>query len=119
MAADVRRGMPDRKLDRETFDQRFKSRFTDPISRNLDDEIDALAAVAWDAYADSRKAPLTRKAGPGFADPSFEIAIDWLNARAAIQAAQRRHDDASAKPEILLINGSRCAKRFSPTGTAT
>jgi multimeric flavodoxin WrbA len=112
--ADVRRGMPDRKLDRETFDRRFKSRFTDPVFRKLETEIDALAAAAWDAYADSRKAPLTREAGPGFADPSYEIAIDWLNAREAIQAAQRRHDDANGKPEILLINGSSRTEHTCP-----
>jgi hypothetical protein len=34
-----------------------------------------------DAYDDGRKAPTTRKAGPGFADPDYDIAVDWLTAR--------------------------------------
>ena len=112
--ADVRRGMPDRKLDRQTFDRRFKSQFTDPVFRKLDSEIDALAAAAWDAYADSRKAPLTRKAGPGFADPSYEIALDWLRAREDIQPAQRRHDTPDANPNILLVNGSSRTEHTCP-----
>jgi len=32
-------------------------------------ELDAIVAAACDAYSHSRKAPVTRKAGPGFADP--------------------------------------------------
>ena len=48
------------------------------------------------------KAPVTRKAGAGFADPDYEISVDWLAAREAILAAQRRHDDAGKPPRILL-----------------
>jgi hypothetical protein len=44
---------------------------------------------------------VTRKAGPGFADPDYEISVDWLAAREAILAAQRRHDDADETPRIL------------------
>lgn len=36
--------------------------------------------AAWDAYSHSRKSPITRKAGPGFADPDYEISVDWLAA---------------------------------------
>ena len=32
-------------------------------------------------------APLTRAAGPGFADPDYEIAVEWLEAREAVIAA--------------------------------
>ena len=39
--------------------------------------------AAWNAYSHSRKSPLTRKAGPGFADADYKIAIDWLAARDA------------------------------------
>ena len=111
---DVRRGMPSRKLDRVAFSRRFKSRFQDPAFRPLDQAIDALADAAWDAYADSRKAPLTRKAGPGFADPDYELATDWLAARDAIQEAQSRHDLSNRRPNILLINGSSRTEHTCP-----
>ncbi|MCR5878578.1 hypothetical protein [Phenylobacterium sp. J367] len=41
---------------------------------------------------------MTRKAGPGFADPDYDLSVDWLAAREAIQAAQARHDDKAGPP---------------------
>jgi hypothetical protein len=58
---DVRKGMPPRQLDRATFDQRFKSRFVDPVFAPLQKEVQAIMDAAWDAYDDSRKAPITAR----------------------------------------------------------
>ena len=93
---DVRKGMPPRRLDRGTFEKRFKSAFVDPVFSPLQRELQAITDAAWDAYDDSRKAPITRKAGAGFADPDYDIAVDWLIARDAIDAASRLHDDPAA-----------------------
>jgi multimeric flavodoxin WrbA len=106
--------MPPVKLSRAEFEKRYRSRFIDPVFRSLDRELAAVVDAAWDAYTNSRKSPLTRKAGPGFADPDYEIAVDWLAAREAILAAQRRHDDVSEKPRILLINGSSRSEHTCP-----
>jgi multimeric flavodoxin WrbA len=103
---DVRKGMPSVKLTREEFEKRYRSRFADPVFEPLQRELDTIIAAAWDAYSHSRKSPVTRKAGPGFADPNYEISVDWLAAREAILAAQRRHDAAGEMLRILLINGS-------------
>jgi hypothetical protein len=98
---------PLQKRDRVgEFEKRKRSRFSDPVFRPLNRELGAIVEAAWDAYINSRKSPVTRKAGPGFADPEYEISVDWLAAREAIHAAQRRHDDASETPRILIINGS-------------
>ena len=70
-APDIRKGMPPVKLSREEFEQRYRSRYVDPVFKPLQRELDAIVAAAWDAYSHSRKAPLTRKAGPGFADPDL------------------------------------------------
>ncbi|MBR1122715.1 flavodoxin family protein [Bradyrhizobium lablabi] len=112
-APDIRKGMPPVKLSREEFEKRYRSRYIDPVFRPLQRELDAIVAAAWDAYSHSRKAPITRKAGPGFADPDYEIAIDWLAAREAILEAQRRHDDGSAA-RILVINGSARSEHTCP-----
>lgn len=112
--ADVRRGMPPVKLSRPVFEARYRSRFLDPAFAPLQPEIDAIVEAAWDAYVHSRKAAVTRKAGPGFADPDYELAVDWLDAREAILAAQHRHDDASETPRILLINGSARSEHTCP-----
>src|SRR5215204_5977364 len=111
---DVRKGMPPVKLSRDEFERRYRGRYTDPVFRPLARELDAIVAAAWDAYSHSRKAPLTRKAGPGFADPAYEISVDWLAAREAILEAQRRHDDSSAPPRILVINGSARSEHTCP-----
>jgi multimeric flavodoxin WrbA len=111
---DVRKGMPPVKLSREEFESRYRSRFVDPAFRPLQRELDAIITAAWDGYANSRKAPITRRAGPGFADPDYEISVDWLAAREAVLTAQRRHDDASETPRILLINGSSRSEHTCP-----
>ncbi|MBR0739236.1 flavodoxin family protein [Bradyrhizobium liaoningense] len=112
--ADVRKGMPPVKLSREEFERRYKSQFVDPAFAPLQRELDAFVGAAWDAYSHSRKAPRTRKAGAGFADPDYDIAVDWLDARAAVLAAQRRHDDADEIPRILIINGSARSEHTCP-----
>src|SRR5882757_1782158 len=95
---EIRKGMPSVKLTREEFSRRYRSRYADPVFKALDREIEAIIAAAWDAYNHSRKSPHTRKAGPGFSDPDYEIAVDWLDARDSILKAQRCHDDAGEIP---------------------
>jgi multimeric flavodoxin WrbA len=103
---EVRKGQADWPLPREEFEKRFRARFFDPAFRAHEGAIDTLLEVAWDAYCNSRKSPITRKAGPGFADPEYEISVEWLAARDAIREAQGRHDDRSAPPRVLLICGA-------------
>ncbi|MCC8981460.1 flavodoxin family protein [Bradyrhizobium acaciae] len=112
---DVRKGMPSVKLSRDEFERHYRSRFTDPAFQPLHREIDAIVAAAWDAYSHSRKAPRTRQAGPGFSDPTYDIAVDWLAARQAILEAQRRHDSADEPPRILVINGSPRSEHTCPS----
>ncbi|MEY9885781.1 flavodoxin family protein [Bradyrhizobium sp. USDA 329] len=112
--ADVRKGMPPVKLSREEFERRYKEQFVDPAFAPLQRERDAITAAAWDAYSHSRKAPLMQKAGAGFSDPDYDLALDWLDARAKILEAQRRHDDADEMPRILVINGSVRSEHTCP-----
>lgn len=112
--ADIRKGMPPVELSRDEFEARYRRRFVDPAFAPLHRELDAVVAAAWDAYSHGRKAPVTRRAGPDFADPDYELSVDWLEAREAILAAQRRHDDAAGTPRILLINGSARSEHTCP-----
>jgi hypothetical protein len=82
--------------------------------RRCSAKLQAIADAAWDAYDDGRKAPITRKAGAGFADPDYEIAIDWLTARDAIDDARRRHDDPAGASRILVVNGSSRTEHNCP-----
>lgn len=104
---DVRKGMPGPRVDEATFRSRFLSRFADPVFDSMRDELDRIASGAWDAYSHKRKAPRTQPAGPGYADPSYELAADWVAARAAVEAARQRHDDANGPCRVLLITARR------------
>ncbi len=113
-STEIRKGMPSVQLSREEFEQRYRSRFPDPGFTPLGRELAAMIEAAWDAYSNARKAPVTRKAGAGFADPDYEISVDWLAARDAILAAQRSHDEAGGPSRILLINGSPRSEHSCP-----
>jgi multimeric flavodoxin WrbA len=108
-----RKGMPSPGLDEHEFRARFRSQFQDPAFESLATELDKITSAAWDAYANHRKAPRTRKAGPEFADPDYDLAIDWLSARTAIRAAERRHADTS-RLRVLLINASSRSEHTCP-----
>jgi multimeric flavodoxin WrbA len=115
---EIRKEMPPVKLSREQFERRYRRRFIDPVFAPLKDELDAIIAAAWDAYDHARKAPVTRRAGEGFADPDYQIAVDWLAAREAILQAQRSHEDRESPPCILLINGSPRTEHTCPGETS-
>src|SRR5262245_33165321 len=108
-----RKGMPSPRLSAAEFRARFLSQFPDPAFETLAAELDKIATAAWEAYDAHRKSPHTRKAGSEFADPNYELSVDWLAARAAIADAQRRHDERGA-PAILLINGSSRSEHTCP-----
>ena len=112
--ADVRKGMPPVKLSREEFEERYRIRFIDPVFEPLKKELDLIINAAWDAYSGSRKSPLTRKAGPGYADPDYDIAVDWLATRDAIEQAQRDFEDSQQRPRILIVNGSSRSEHTCP-----
>lgn len=110
-----REGSASPRLDEAEFKRRFRSQFQDQAYDALGAELGRVADAAWDAYAHERKSPRTRKAGPGYADPDYDLAIDWLQAKEAIQAAQARHDDPAGAIRVLLINGSSRSEHTCPS----
>jgi multimeric flavodoxin WrbA len=113
-APEPRKGMPSPELDQAEFRKRFLSTFADPVFNSLNAELDKVAAAAWDGYSQSRKSPNTRKAGPGYADPDYDMALDWLAAKQAIEQAQSEHDDQGQPPCILLVNCSSRSEHTCP-----
>ncbi|MCB8820456.1 flavodoxin family protein [Microvirga rosea] len=110
-----RRGTPDPTLSEDEFRRRFLNQFQDPAFDPLSDELDRIVAAAWDAYSHSRKSPRTRKAGAGFADPDYDLAVDWIAAQEAIHAAQRRHEDRGGPTRLLLICASSRSEHTCPS----
>lgn len=103
---EVRKGQAPGALTREAFRERFRARFFDPAFRPEDEAIARLEEIAWQGYCEARKAPVTRKAGPGFQDPEYELSVEWLQARERILAAQQRWRDPATPPRVLVVNGA-------------
>ena len=102
----VRKGQAPAKLGRDEFHLHFRRAYYDPAYDKVADALDAIEEVAWDAYTKGRKAPRTVKAGPGFADPDYDLSIEWKEARDRLLAAEARQKDPATKDRILLVNGA-------------
>ncbi|MGZ5036415.1 MAG: flavodoxin family protein [Usitatibacter sp.] len=101
-----RTGQAPPPLTREEFRRRFERSFYDPAFEKEKDAIARLEAIAWDAYVDDRKAPRTSKAGPGFADPGYDLSIEWRETRDALLRAEARQKDPLSASRVLVICGS-------------
>lgn len=114
IAPEPRKGMPSVQLDEAEFRRRFLAQYQDPAFEPLSAELDKVAAAAWEGYSHSRKSPRSRKAGPGFADPEYELADDWRAAHEAVGQAQREYEDPNQPPCILIVNGSSRSEHTCP-----
>jgi multimeric flavodoxin WrbA len=108
----VRKGQAPAPHTREQFRERFMQSFHDPAFDAEREAIDRLEAIAWDGYIQGRKSPRTRKAGPGFEDPEYELSTEWLETRQRLLAAQQRWAMPETKSRVLLVN---CASRNDGT----
>ena len=110
----VRKGQGSVQLDRQTFRKRFEARFVDPAFEKLRAEVLRLEEAAWEAYEAHRKAPHTRAAGDEFADPSYQLSVDWLADRAAIADAARRYAEPASPSRVLVVCGSDRSDQTCP-----
>ncbi len=85
---EIRTGQAPAPLSRQVFGERYRASFVDPAFAAEKDAIARLEEVAWQAYDEGRKAPLTRRAGPAYADPAYALSVEWLATRQAIDQAQ-------------------------------
>jgi multimeric flavodoxin WrbA len=114
MAPVIRKEMPDVHLSREQFARRMQELFYDPAFDSLKGEIDKIVEVAWQAYDKYRKAPRTQKAGAGYADPNYDLSVEWIEASGRVKEAERRQKDMASPPRILLINGAARSEHTCP-----
>jgi multimeric flavodoxin WrbA len=111
----VRTGQTPTELPKTEFLLRWRQRFYDPTFDSCEPELNSLAEIAWQNYAESRKSPRTRKAGPGFADPEYELSVEWFDARDKIISAQRQHESPDAASRVLLICASPRTDQTCPS----
>ena len=103
---EIRKGQAPPHLGRAQFSSRFRASFADPAFRAEDPSITRLEEVAWHAYTEGRKAPLTQKAGPGYADPDYDLSCEWVATKERIAAAQSRWADPASPARVLLVCAS-------------
>jgi multimeric flavodoxin WrbA len=119
-APEVRKGQWAGMHPRDVFRERFRARFFDPAFRAEDESISRLEQIAWDAYNDGRKAPVTRKAGPEFQDPDYDLSVEWYEARNRLRAAQAKQSDPASPSRVLVVcsaprNDGTCPGEVSKT----
>ncbi|MEC4718502.1 flavodoxin family protein [Noviherbaspirillum sp. CPCC 100848] len=122
-----RTGQAPAKLTRDEFHIRFRNSFVDPSFEEAGQALDQIERIAWENYQGSRKAPVTSKAGPGFADPDYDLSVEWREAHDRLLAAEARQKDPATRSRVLLICGSarndgscpgEISKTFRLTGLA-
>ncbi len=104
---EVRKGQAPAKLDREQFRETFRDAYFDPAYDAVRKAIEQVEDVAWRAYHEYHKAPVTRKAGPGYADPDYDLSVEWIETRGRLQAADRRQKEATTRSRVLIVIGSQ------------
>src|SRR6187401_2698921 len=77
----VREGQGSVALTKKQFAAQFRERFYDPAFDAATKSLDEILRLAWDGYVEYRKSPRTRPAGRGFADPTYELPVEWLETR--------------------------------------
>jgi len=102
----VRKGQAPAPLARNEFHLRFMQSFYDPAYDAEKEALARLEDIAFKAYEEGRKAPRTTKAGPGFADPDYDLSIEWRATRDRLIAAQKKWGDQSSASRVLLVCGS-------------
>lgn len=125
--AEPRKGQAPAKLKREEFRRRFAASFADPAFAAVETALASVEEIAWTNYSSGNKAPLTARAGSGFADPEYKLSVEWKATRDRLLAAEARQKDPATRSRVLLIcasarNDGTCpgeiSKTFRMTGQA-
>jgi multimeric flavodoxin WrbA len=103
---EVRQGQAPEKLERKEFRLQFMRSFVDPRFEQASDALAQVEEIAWRNYDEGRKAPITQKAGSEFADPDYDMSVEWKATRDRLLAAEQRQKDASTQSRVLLIIGA-------------
>ena len=104
---DVRKGQaPPHPMARDEFGRRFRNSFVDPAFVPEKEAIARLEEIAWQGYDEGRKAPITQKAGPGYADPDYKLSVDWIATKEKLERAKAAWSDPATPSRVLLICGA-------------
>jgi multimeric flavodoxin WrbA len=106
MTNDIRKGQAPAPLGRDEFRLQFMRSFKDPDFDPVQSALAQVEEVAWKNYHAGRKAPVTQKAGSEFADPDYDLSVEWKATRDRLLAAERAQKDPQTRSRVLLIVGA-------------
>ena len=104
--ATPRLGQAPAPLKRNEFHLKFSRSFMDPAFDTVKAALKKVEDVAWDNYVKGNKAPFTEKAGAEFADPDYDLSVEWRATRDRLLAAEVAQKDPDTRSRVLLICGS-------------
>ncbi|ADP16271.1 NADPH-dependent FMN reductase [Achromobacter xylosoxidans A8] len=102
----VRKGQYAGPLTREEFRLRFMRRFYDPAFLVEREALERLETIAWNAYEEGRKSPVTVKAGAGYADPDYDLSVEWKETRDRLERAAVAQRDPGTASRVLVVVGA-------------
>lgn len=101
-----RKGQFGGMLSREEFRLRFHGAFGHPGFEKVQQALAQVEDVAWELYIHHKKPGRTHKAGPEFADPDYQLSVEWKETRDRLLAAEASQKDRATRSRILLICGA-------------
>ncbi|HEY4319248.1 MAG TPA: flavodoxin family protein [Herbaspirillum sp.] len=115
-----RTGQAPAPMGRDEFRIEFRRSFYDPKFEAVAEELARVEQIAWENYQQGRKSPVTEKAGPEFADPDYDLSVEWRATRDRLIAAEERQKHPATRSRVLLIcassrNDGSCPGEISKT----
>jgi multimeric flavodoxin WrbA len=101
-----RKGQAATMLKRDEFHLRFQRSFGHPSFGKIEEALARVEEVAWDNYINEYKVARTEKAGGAFADPDYDLSVEWRETRDRLLAAEARQKDGNTRSRVLLICGA-------------
>ena len=101
-----RLGQAPEKVDRTEFHLRFMRSFADPAFQQAQEALAQVEQIAWENYTASHKAPFTEKAGPGYADPDYDLSSEWRETSERLKKADAWQKNPLSPSRVLLICGA-------------
>lgn len=101
-----RLGQAPEKVDRNEFHLRFMRSFADPAFQQAQDALAQVEQIAWENYSASHKAPFKEKAGPGYADPYYDLSSEWRESSERLKKTDAWQKNPLSPSRVLLICGA-------------
>lgn len=90
------------KLEETEFRRRYQRIFANPVFKKHQIIIDELTDEAWKTYQEGKKTPDTIRAGTGYQNPDYQLSVDWIRAKEAVDEAKKIHEDPEGPLRVLV-----------------